>query len=174
MGYRLKIVWLTAALFTSFEADAQTVTASRATTARKVALIAVDEIPGGQKTRIVRRQHVRPQDLILVSGDASPNDLAAAINVLNGLRFQFGDTLTAGVEVSPTNHTPSASWSRSPYSNWISAQLTRLRAGRHYRVDGIGVRRTVLITLPPPRGRLEIMEIAPGLGARAFATRPPL
>jgi hypothetical protein len=154
--------------------DAQTVTTSRVTTAEKVALIAVDSILGGHTTRVVRRQHVRPQDIILVASTASAVDLAGAIHVLNGLRFQFGDNLTTGLEASPTNYSPSPTWSGSPYENWINAQLTRLRGGRLYRVDGVGARRAVLITLPAPRGRLEIMGSDSSRGSSTlFRKKPP-
>jgi hypothetical protein len=138
--------------------DAQTVTTSRATTSQRVALIAVDSIFGGHKTRVVRRQHVRPQDVILVASTADAVDLAGAIHVLNGMRFQFGDSLTTSLEASPSSYSPSPTWSDSPYGNWIKAQLSRLRAGRLYRVDGVGVRRAVLITLPTPQGRLDIVR----------------
>jgi hypothetical protein len=127
---------------------------SRALAPARVALVAVDSLPAGNRVSVVRRIHVKPQDVILVSAAAAAVDLAGAIHVFNGLRFRDGDSLTIGLEASPNQYVASPDWPGSPYEAWIQSQLSRLRNARTFQVRGVGINRAVWITLPAPKGSL--------------------
>lgn len=137
--------------------NAQVQTTTKVTTPARVALVAVNSLPDGQRVRVIRRPHAKPQDIILVAPAAASLDLAAALHVYNGLRFQYGDSLRMALEASPGGYVPSPNWSDSPYQSWINAQLSRLRSARVFRVQGVGTNRAVWITLPAPSGQLEVV-----------------
>lgn len=153
--HRTLLIAIVACCLKGHSLGAQVQTKTKATTPARVALVAVDSLSAGQRVQVVRRLHVKPQDVILLTPQAAALDLAAAIHVLNGLRFQHGDALTTGLEASPGNYVPSPNWTSSPYEAWITSQLTRLRNARTFRVQGVGDHRAVWITLPAPKGRLE-------------------
>lgn len=90
----------------------------------------------------------------MVSRSAKALDLAGGLHALAGLRYVFGDTITAVLEASPNNYVPSRDWPNSEYERWIEAQLKRLRNARMYLVQGIGASRAVWVTIPARDGKV--------------------
>jgi hypothetical protein len=104
------------------------------------------------RTEVVRRAQRTPRNLVLVDRNATAEDLAAALVMINALRVQYGDTLTTDFRARPETVRPGRNWNRSAYRSWLVQQLVRLRAATPGNVADLGVVRTVQITLPAPTG----------------------
>ena len=119
----------------------------------RVTLVSGPTVKDGNRIEVVRRANRSPRDLVIVGASATPEDVAAALQLISGLRLQYGDSLTADLSASPQSFRTGAEWAGSPYEQWIRAQLVRLSAAREQQFVGYGTVRAVAITLPAPRGR---------------------
>ena len=117
-----------------------------------VTLIAGTTPSRGGRTEVVRRAKRTPQNLVIVDRNATAEDLAAALATINVLRVEHGDTLTTDFRVRPESVRPGPSWQKSAYRTWLVQQLVRLRTASQGTFPGIGVVRSVQITLPAPTG----------------------
>lgn len=108
----------------------------------------------GGRVEVVRRAQRTPQNLVLVGRNATAEDLAAALVMINGLRTQYGDALTSDLRARPETVRPGPSWNRSAFRTWLVQQLVRLRTAPQGSLPDLGVVRAVQITLPAPTGAL--------------------
>lgn len=120
----------------------------------RVALVTSAVSLGDAHVRVLRRNSMRPHEVVIVDAQASARDLASGLQLLAMLRAEFGDSLTRDMRATPTSFDPPTDWRGSPYERWMDQQLIRLRAARQYRVAGIGTAKAVTITLPAARGRI--------------------
>jgi hypothetical protein len=117
-----------------------------------VTLVAGPSPSRGGRTEVVRRAQRAPRDLVIVDRNATAEDLAAALAVINALRTQFGDSLTSDLRARPDVVRPGKTWDKSSYHSWLIQQLVRLRTAEPVDVADFGTVRAVQITLPAPRG----------------------
>ena len=68
----------------------------------RVTLVAGPAPSKGGRAEVVRRAQRAPQDLVIVDKNATAEDLAAALAMINALRVQYGDSLTADFRARPT------------------------------------------------------------------------
>jgi len=120
--------------------------------AARVTLVAGTAPTRGGRTEVVRRAQRTPQNLVLVDRNATAEDLAAALVMINALRMQYGDTLTSDFRARPETVRPGPTWQQSAYRTWLVTQLVRLRAAPQAGVSDLGVVKAVQITLPAPSG----------------------
>jgi hypothetical protein len=120
--------------------------------AARVTLIASGAPSKGGRTEIIRQAHRQPQNVVMVDRNASADDLAAALAIVNGLRAQHGDSLPNDYRARPerVKHGPRAG--DSEYQKWLNEQLVRLRKAPERELQPFGVVQSVQITLPPPIG----------------------
>ena len=116
----------------------------------RVTLVAGTAPSRGGPTEVLRRAQRTPRNVVVVDGSATPEDLAAALALINALRSRYGDALTADLRARPGSARPGPTWQRSAYRAWLVVQLARLRAAPPVDVPGLGVARAVHITLPAP------------------------
>jgi hypothetical protein len=132
-------------------ADAQP---GSALTAARVTLVAGAEPSKEGRTEVVRQAARSPQNVVLVHRNASADDLAAALAMLNALRRQFGDSLAHDLRASPEHVRHGANWEGSAYRRWLNEQLVRLRQAPDRELGVFGTVKAVQITLPPPTGTI--------------------
>ena len=126
---------------------------SRARGSVKVAVVSVASLPNGHHSLVLRRPHLAPRDVILVTRDATPVDLSTAIFVLAAMRQKYGDSLVTELQVIPRNSPNNGPSNGSSYQHWLLQQLQRLRGAREFHVAGIGVAPAIAITLPAMTGQ---------------------
>src|SRR5262245_43440144 len=123
----------------------------------RVTLVASANVSHGKRTEVVRRAQRSPQNVVLVDVNATAEDLAGALAMVQALRFQFGDSLTADVRARPEAVRHSPTWQQSEYRKWLVQQLVRLRQARPSQVSDLGVVSAVQITLPFTGGTITSM-----------------
>jgi len=139
---------LAALVGSSFEGNAQ----QRPLSAARVTLVAGTTPSRGGRIEVVRRAERSPQNLVIVDRNATAEDLAAALAMMNALRAAHGDSLTTDFRARPETVRAGASWQRSTYRSWLIEQLVRLRNAPSSDFSDLGVVKAVHITLPPPAG----------------------
>ena len=117
----------------------------------RVTLIAGPTPSKGGRTEVVRRAQRTPRDVVVVDKNATAEDLAAALAMINALRTQFGDSLTADFRARPEVVRPGPTWQKSEYRSWLVQQLVRLRTASPAQLADFGTVSAVQITLPAPR-----------------------
>jgi hypothetical protein len=120
----------------------------------RVTLIAGASPSRGGRTEVVRRAQRAPRDIVIVDRNATAEDLAAALAMINALRKQFGDSLTTDFRARPDVIRPGTRWDNSDYRSWLIEQLVRLRSAKPTDFPEFGTVRAVQITLPAPRGAI--------------------
>ena len=120
----------------------------------RVTLIAGPSPSRGGRTEVVRRADRAPRDVVIVDKNATAEDLAAALAMINALRSQFGDSLTADFRARPEVVRPGPTWQKSSYRSWLVQQLVRLRTASPAALADFGTVSAVHITLPAPRGSI--------------------
>jgi hypothetical protein len=118
----------------------------------RVTLVAGPSPSKGGRVEVVRRAQRAPRDVVVVDRNATAEDLAAALTMINALRTQFGDTLTSDFRARPDVVRPGPTWEKSSYRSWLVQQLVRLRTASPAELADFGTVRAVQITLPAPRG----------------------
>ena len=119
-----------------------------------VTLIAGPSPSKGGRAEVVRRAQRAPRDVVIVDKNATAEDLAAALVMINALRTQFGDALTTDLRARPDVVRPGKTWDKSSYHSWLIEQLVRLRTTKPADFADFGTVRAVQITLPAPRGAI--------------------
>ena len=118
----------------------------------RVTLIAGPSPARGGRVEVVRRAERAPREVVIVDKNATAEDLAAALAMINALRTQFGDSLTADFRARPEVIRPGPKWPNSSYRSWLVQQLVRLRTAAPADLADLGTVRAVQVTLPAPRG----------------------
>lgn len=118
----------------------------------RVTLIAGPSPARGGRVEVVRRADRAPRDVVIVDKNATAEDLAAGLAMINALRTQFGDSLTADFRARPEVIRPGPTWQNSAYRSWLVEQLVRLRTASPSALADLGTVRAVQVTLPAPRG----------------------
>jgi hypothetical protein len=126
--------------------------AQQATTlgAVRVTLVAGPSPSRGGRTEVVRRAQRSPTNIVIVDRNATADDLAGALALLNALRTQYGDALTNDLRARPDVVRYGPRWEGSTYRSWLVTQLVRLRQAPQTDLDDLGSVRAVQITLPAP------------------------
>lgn len=132
-------------------AGAQPATAQ---TAARVTLIAADGPSHDGRTEVVRQAQRSPQNVVLVYNNASADDLAAALAMVNALRLRFGDSLSYDLRARAERVRHGSRWEESAYRKWLQEQLVRLRKAPDRELGAFGTVKSVQITLPPPTGSI--------------------
>jgi hypothetical protein len=120
----------------------------------RVTLVAGPSPSKGGRTELVRRAQRTPANIVIVDKNATAEDLAASLVMLNALRAQFGDSLTTDFRARPDVARPGPKWQKSAYRSWLIEQLVRLRTAIPAALADLGVVRSVQIALPAPRGAI--------------------
>lgn len=120
----------------------------------RVTLVAGPSPSKGGRAEVVRRAQRAPRDVVIVDRNATAEDLAAALAMINALRTQFGDSLTTDLRARPDVVRPGKKWDKSGYQSWLIEQLVRLRTAKPAEFADLGIVRAVQITLPPPKGAI--------------------
>ena len=105
----------------------------------RVTLVAGLSTSKGGRTELVRRAQRTPANLVIVDKNATAEDLAAALTMLNALRAQFGDSLTNDFRARPDVVRPGPKWQKSAYRSWLIEQLVRLRTATPAAVADLGL-----------------------------------
>ena len=116
----------------------------------RVTLVA-DKVPSkGGRVEVVRRAELKPQNIVIVDRNASADDLAGALAMINALRTQHGEAITDDFRARPESVKHGKNWKKSAYRAWLVDQLDRLKKAERRDVPGLGVVKAVRITLPAP------------------------
>jgi hypothetical protein len=118
--------------------------------AARVTLVAGPSPSRGGHTEVVRRVQRSPKNIVIVDANATADDLAGALALLNALRVRYGDGLTNDLRARPDVVRHGPRWEGSAYRSWLVEQLVRLRKAPEVTLDDLGAVRTVQITLPAP------------------------
>ena len=118
----------------------------------RVTLVARAPSARGQRTEVVRRAQLTPQNVVYVDQNATPEDLAGALALLQALRIQNGDQLQSDFRARPELVRTRPTWTQSSYRQWIVAQLVRLRTAAPTAHGSLGVVSAVQVTLPAGKG----------------------
>lgn len=132
------------------------VTAQQVTNLSKarVTLVAGPSPTRGGRTEVIRNATRTPRNMIIVDRNATADDLAAALALLDALRLQHGDSLTADFRARPQSFTAGSAFTSGAYRAWLAEQLVRLRKAPEVNVPDLGLARAVDITVTPPRGTI--------------------
>jgi len=120
----------------------------------RVTLIAGPSPSRGGRTEVVRRAQRVPRDVVIVDKNATAEDLAASLAMINALRSRFGDSLTSDFRARPEVVRPGPTWQKSSYRSWLVQQLVRLRSAAPAEFADLGTVRAVQITLPASHGAI--------------------
>ena len=118
--------------------------------AARVTLVAGPSPSRGGRTEVLRRAHGSPKNIVIVDRNATADDLAGALALLNAMRTRFGDALTSDLRGRPDVVRTGPRWEESAYRGWLVEQLVRLRRAPETSLDEFGTVRAVQITLPAP------------------------
>ena len=120
----------------------------------RVTLVARAITVRGQRTEVVRRTQRTPQNVVYVDQNATPEDLAGALALLQALRIQNGDQLESDFRARPEVVRTRPTWPQSAYRQWIIEQLVRLRTATPATHGDLGVVSAVQVTLPAAKGTI--------------------
>ena len=118
----------------------------------RVTLVANTNVSRDKRTEVVRRAQRTPQNVIHVYANATPEDLAGAMALLQALRMQYGDQLQSDFRAAPEVVRTRPTWAQSAYRAWLIEQLVRLRKSTPSRLGDLGVVSSVQVTLPASNG----------------------
>jgi predicted outer membrane lipoprotein len=118
----------------------------------RVTLVAGAVPARGGRAEVVRRANRSPQNLVIIDRNATAEDLAAALAMINALRAEHGDNLTADLRARTDKVRLGPTWENSPYRSWLIEQLVRVRNAHERQFGELGLVRTAQITLPAPTG----------------------
>lgn len=121
-------------------------------TSTRVTLVASASVSRGKRIEVVRRAQGTPQNVIFVDRNATPEDLAGAMALLQALRIQNGDQLPSDFRASPEIVRTRPTWPQSAYRAWLIEQLVRLRKATPARLADLGIVSAVQVTLPAAKG----------------------
>ena len=120
----------------------------------RVTLVASSSVSRDKRIEVVRRAQRTPQNVIFVDANATPEDLAGAMALLQALRMQYGDQLQSDFRAAPEVVRTRATWAQSAYRAWLIEQLVRLRKSTPSRLGDLGVVSAVQVTLPAATGTI--------------------
>lgn len=120
----------------------------------RVTLVASASVSRDKRTEVVRRAQRTPQNVIFVDANATPEDLAGAMALLQALRIQYGDQLHSDLRAAPEIVRTRPTWPQSAYRTWLIEQLVRLRKATPSRLGDLGVVSAVQVTLPAANGTI--------------------
>ena len=118
--------------------------------AARVTLVAGPAPSRGGRTEVLRRAQRSPKDIVIVDRNATADDLAGALALLNVMRLHYGDALTSDLRARPDVVRNGPRWEESAYRAWLVEQLVRLRRAPETSIDELGTVKAVQITLPAP------------------------
>ena len=118
----------------------------------RVTLVAGTAPTRGGRAEVVRRASRFPQNLVILDRNATAEDLAAALAMINVLRAEYGDNLTTDVRARADKVALGPTWENSAYRAWLIDQLARVRNAPERQFGELGIVHTAQITLPAPRG----------------------
>lgn len=113
----------------------------------QLAIVLVDELPfTNARAVVVRRKEMKPQNLVLVTTQTSPDDLTRAMGALSNSRANKGDQVTSDLIApvppgNPIKHTPD-------YPQAVK-DLAELRSARPRFIEGVGSRPVIFSHLRP-------------------------
>ena len=125
-----------------------------AVSSTRVTLVASGSVSRDKRTEVVRRAQRTPQNVIFVDANATPEDLAGAMALLQGLRIQYGDQLQSDFRAAPEVVRTRPTWPQSAYRAWLIEQLVRLRKSTPSKLGDLGVVSAVQVTLPAANGTI--------------------
>jgi hypothetical protein len=143
----IHILLTLAAAIITVPADAQL---STSLGAARVTLVAGPAPSRGGRTEVLRRAERSPKNIVIVDRNATADDLAGALALINALRLQYGDALTSDLRARPDVVRNGPRWEESAYRAWLVQQLMRLRKAAETSLDELGTVKAVQITLPAP------------------------
>ena len=120
----------------------------------RVTLVAGPSPSKGGRVEVVRRAQRMPANLVIVDKNATAEDLAAGLAMMNAIRQQYGDSLTADFRARPEVIRPGRKWEKGAYKSWLIQQLVRLRSSKPADVADLGLVRAVDIFLPAQNGAI--------------------
>ncbi len=120
----------------------------------RVTLVTGPSPSRGGRTEVVRRAQRSPMNIVIVDRNATADDLAGALALLNALRAQYGDALSSDLRARPDVVRHGPRWEGSAYRAWLVEQLARLRKAPDVSLDDLGTVKTVQITLPAPNAAI--------------------
>jgi len=141
------LLTLAAAIITAVPAGAQQ---SPSLGAARVTLVAGPAPSRGGRTEVLRRAQRSPRNIVIVDRNATADDLAGALALLNVMRIQYGDALSSDLRARPDVVRNGPRWEESAYRAWLVEQLVRLRKAPETSLDEFGTVKAVQITLPVP------------------------
>lgn len=116
-----------------------------------LAIVLVDELPfPNAKAVVVRRKDMKPQNLVLVTRQTSPDDLTRAMGALFSSRSHKGDQISSDL-VAPVPPGILAKHTRD-YPQAVK-DLTELRSARPRFIEGVGSRPVIYSHLRPAPAR---------------------
>jgi hypothetical protein len=118
--------------------------------AARVTLVDGPSPSQGGRTEVIRHAGRSPQNVVVISTNATADDLAGALAMINALRVKYGDTSSVRYRASPGRIRHGPSWQGSEYRKWLTKQLVRLRKAGDTSLGELGVVKAVEIMLPPP------------------------
>lgn len=118
--------------------------------ATRVTLVAGPSPVQGGRTEVVLRAGRSPQNVVIVATNATADDLAGALAMVNSLRIAYGDAITNDYRARPDIIRHGPKWQDSEYRKWLQDQLVRLRKAKDTNLDELGLGKAVHIMLPPP------------------------
>ena len=118
--------------------------------AARVTLVAGASPTQGGRTEVIRRAGRSPQNVVIVSTNATADDLAGALALVNALRITYGDASSTDYRARPDIIRHGPKWEDSEYRQWLQDQLVRLRKAKDSNLGELGLVKAVQITLPPP------------------------
>ena len=146
---RLVMAIVTLAGFATMSAAQQAAVSST-----RVTLVASASVSRDKRIEVVRRAQRTPQNVIFVDANATPEDLAGAMALLQALRIQYGDQLQSDLRAAPEIVRTRPTWPQSAYRTWLIEQLVRLRKATPSRLGDLGVVSAVQVTLPAANGTI--------------------
>lgn len=120
----------------------------------RVTLVASTNISRNDRAEVVRRAQLTPQNVVFVDRNATPEDLAGALALLQALRIQHGDQLESDFRARPEVIRTRPTWQQSSYRAWLIEQLIRLRKATPSVLGDLGMVGAVQITLPAAKGTI--------------------
>jgi len=118
--------------------------------AARVTLVAGPSPSQGGRTEVIRRAGRSPQNVVIVSTNATADDLAGALALVNALRITYADASSTDYRARPDIIRHGPRWEDSEYRMWLQDQLVRLRKAKDSNIGELGWVKAVQITLPPP------------------------
>jgi hypothetical protein len=118
----------------------------------RITLVAGPSPTRGARVEVIRRAQRQPANVVIVDRNATAEDLAAALAMMNALRQQDGDSLASDFRARPDVVRPGRTWTNSRYHKWLIEQLVRLRTAQAAKLADLGVVRSVDVFLPAVKG----------------------